>query len=140
MGKTSKILLIIGLALLYYVFIYIVLPIFFETTLPEQESPNGTYTTIIVDHSETIGFRTKTITFSGNTLTISNELDGKRVYTYRIEDQVIRLTNTITGETHTRTFLYFSERDSEGDAVRFGDEPMPGGTPEFYFKIRTSSD
>ena len=38
-----------------------------------------------------------------------NELDGKRTYTYRIEEQVIRLTNVITGETSTGTFMYSSE-------------------------------
>ena len=90
-----------------------------ETTLPELEpptssTPHRTYTAIVLGYREAI-------TFSGDTLTIFHELDGEHVYTYRIENEVIRLTNVITGETSTRTFMY----SSEDDAITFRSTIMP---------------
>ncbi len=91
----------------------------FETTLPELEpptssTPHRTYTAIVLGYREAI-------TFSGDTLTIFHELDGEHVYTYRIENEVIRLTNVITGETSTRTFMY----SSEDDAITFSSTIIP---------------
>ncbi len=104
LSKTIVTLLVIGLVLLPTI------SCTFETTLPELEpptssTPHGTYTAIVLGYRETI-------TFSGDTLTTFHELDGKQVYTYRIENQVIRLTNVTTGVTSTRTFMYSSEDDS----------------------------
>jgi hypothetical protein len=102
--KTIAMLLVIGLVLLPTI------SCTFKTTLPELEpptnsTPHGIYTAIVLGYRETI-------TFSGDTLTTFHELDGKQVYTYRIENQVIRLTNVTTGVTSTRTFMYSSEDDS----------------------------
>ncbi len=99
--KTIVMLLLTGLVL------FPTISCTFETTLPELEpptssTPHGTYTAIVLGYREAI-------TFSRGTLTIFHELDGKQVYTYRIENQVIRLTNVITGETFTRSFRYSSE-------------------------------
>jgi len=103
--KTIAMLLLIGLVLLPTISCTTL-----ETTLPELEpptssTPHGTYTTMVLGYRETI-------TFSGDTLTTFHELDGKQVYTYRIENQVIRLTNVTTGVTSTNTFMYSSEDDS----------------------------
>ena len=103
--KTIAMLLLIGLVLLPTISCTT-----FETTLPELEpptssTPHGTYTAIVLGYREAI-------TFSGDTLTIFHELDGEHVYTYRIENQVIRLTNVTTGVTSTNTFMYSSEDDS----------------------------
>jgi len=115
--KTIVMLLLIGLVLLPTISCTTL-----ETTLPELEpptssTPHGMYTATV------FGWR-ETITFSGDTLTIFNELDGKRTYTYRIENQVIKLTNVITGETSTRIFMY----SSEDDAVTFGSTIIPDVT------------
>ena len=72
-----------------------------------EKQPTGTY-------SATVLGLTQTATFKGNTLTLYNRVDGKRVYEYEIISNTnqIRLRNVATGRTFIDSFKYVAEYDT----------------------------
>jgi hypothetical protein len=82
-----------------------------KTPVVQEKQPSGVYNATILGIEQTA-------TFKGDTLTLYNDYDGKRVFEYSfprgllIENSVIQLKNVVTEQTTTKSFKYTVQYDS----------------------------